>query len=342
MNESGLSPQTFGLGRFSLAGCAPFTAVVLGNSVIALHALARLGQRLGVVLPYSETMSSPFEQWLRLFDTVSRILGALEGDEHFERAKTPLGGLKVHAPFQPRQAFCTIANYRSGAIQASLDAAPAGASPDGLRAAALEACEQRLRTGQPYVSNKLPTAVIGPFDDIALPAHVQQPDWEVELGVVIGREARNVRREEAMACVAGYTVVNDITVRELVARREPSGMGTDWLQAKNAPGFLPIGPWFVPTAFVPDPYALRMTLSLNGETMQDEKAADMIFDIAAQIEYVSRHVRLLPGDLLCTGAPAGFGLHYGRFIQPGDVLEAGIEGLGRQRNECRREGTEQP
>ncbi len=318
-------------------------AVVSGDSIVALSALEALGRRVGVALPEAGAMHSPFEQWPMSFDALCRIVTEFEGSELFQKLKTSLGGLKTHAPFQPRQAFCTIANYRSGAVQARLDAARDGdsASKLELRAAALAACEQRLRCGQPYVSNKLPSSVIGPFDAIALPAHVQQPDWEVELGVVIGKEARNVRSQDAMNHVAGYTVVNDITVRELVSRHEPQGMGTDWLMAKNAPGFLPIGPWFVPAAFVPDPYALRMTLHLNGELMQDEKAGDMIFDIAAQIEYVSRHVRLLPGDLLCTGAPAGFGLHYGRFLEPGDVVQAGIGGFGSQRNVCRREGAAQ-
>lgn len=341
MEKLKLASPAFGLGRFSVAGCPPFAGVVIGDSVIALQALAPLSRRSGVFLQHASDMNSLFEQWPALFDALSGVLTGLDGDEVFEKTKIPLGSLKVHAPLQPRQAFCTISNYRSGAVQARLDSVRGNASAplDELRAAALEACEQRLRSGQPYVSTKLPTSVIGPFDTIALPVHVRQPDWEVELGVVIGKEARNVKRGDAMGHVAGYTVVNDITVRELVSRHDLQGMGTDWLAAKNAPGFLPVGPWFVPAAFVPDPYALRMTLSLNGKLMQDEKAGDMIFDIATQIEYISQHVRLLPGDLLCTGAPAGFGLHYGRFLEPGDVVQAGIDGLGGQRNECRRDGT---
>lgn len=341
MEKLELASPAFGLGRFSVAGCPPFAGVVMGDSVVALQALVSLSRRIGAFWPYATDMHSPLEQWPASFEALNRVMAEFDGSEVFEQAKIPLGSLKVHAPFQPRQAFCTIANYRSGAVQARLDSVrhDASARLDDLRAAALEACEQRLHSGQPYVSTKLPTSVIGPFDAIALPAHVRQPDWEVELGVVIGQEARNVKRQDAMRHVAGYTVVNDITVRELVSRDEPQGMGTDWLAAKNAPGFLPIGPWFVPAAFVPDPYALRMTLSLNGELMQDEKTSDMIFDIATQIEYISQHVRLLPGDLLCTGAPAGFGLHYNRFLEPGDVVRAGIDGLGSQRNVCRRDGT---
>ncbi|HEY8509347.1 MAG TPA: fumarylacetoacetate hydrolase family protein, partial [Steroidobacteraceae bacterium] len=138
----------------------------------------------------------------------------------------------------------------------------------------------------------------------------------------------------AMEFVAGYMLVNDITVRELVARPDLPRLGSDWLQSKNSPGFLPTGPFLVPAEFVPDPYAIRLQLRLNGELMQDELTSDMIFDIATQIEYISRHAQLLPGDLICTGTPAGCGTRYQRFLQPGDVLECSAEGLGTQRTVC--------
>jgi 2-keto-4-pentenoate hydratase/2-oxohepta-3-ene-1,7-dioic acid hydratase in catechol pathway len=111
-------------------------------------------------------------------------------------------------------------------------------------------------------------------------------------------------------------------------------LGSDWLQSKNAPGFLPMGPWFVPAAFVPDPYKLRLNLTLNGETMQDELVADMLFDIETQIEYISRYALLLPGDVICTGTPAGSGMRYKRFLMPGDVMEATAPGFGTQHTEC--------
>ena len=134
--------------------------------------------------------------------------------------------------------------------------------------------------------------------------------------------------------MAGYTIANDITSRELVNRPDVPQMGMDWVAAKCSPGFLPLGPLVVPAAFVSDPQALQITLKLNGQTMQDESTADMIFGVARIIEFVSRHVRLLPGDVVLTGSPSGNGTHYGRFIQDGDVLEGSIEGLGTQRNRC--------
>ena len=146
-----------------------------------------------------------------------------------------------------------------------------------------------------------------------------------------------------MACVAGYTIVNDITLRETAQpdarsfepnRFESNRLGPDWLQSKNSPGFLPSGPFLVPAAFVPDPHALHLQLTLNGETMQSAQTSGMLFDIATQIEYISQHAQLLPGDIICTGSPTNSSAHDERYLQPGDVMEATIEGLGTQRTRC--------
>jgi 2,4-diketo-3-deoxy-L-fuconate hydrolase len=182
--------------------------------------------------------------------------------------------------------------------------------------------------------------VTGPFDPIIVPFDAKKPDWELELGVVIGRHARRVSREHALAYVAGYTVVNDITLREKVFRRKTDSpeLGMDFTVSKGAPSFLPMGPYLVPAAFIADPQKLRITLELNGKVMQDEETADMIFTVARLIEYLSADVELQPGDVICTGSPAGNGMHYNRFIQEGDVLEGSITGasidLGTQRNPC--------
>jgi 2,4-diketo-3-deoxy-L-fuconate hydrolase len=114
-------------------------------------------------------------------------------------------------------------------------------------------------------------------------------------------------------------------------------MGADWLSAKNQPTFFPTGPYLVPARFVPDPLDLDITLRLNGETMQKGSTGDMIFNPAALISYLSRRVTLYPGDMIITGSPAGNGSHYGRFLQPGDVLDGEISGIGAQRNVCRAE-----
>ncbi len=193
--------------------------------------------------------------------------------------------------------------------------------------------DDRAAKGSPYIFQKSVAAVTGPNDPILIPASVKEPDWELELAVVIGRRARNVRRDQALQHVAGYTIANDITARDRVFRRdELKNLGTDWTAAKSAPTFLPLGPYLVPAAFVPDPQRLQITLSLNGQVMQDESTADMIFDVARQIEFLSSLVELRPGDVICTGSPSGNGTHHGRLLRPGDVVESTITGLGSQRN----------
>jgi len=151
---------------------------------------------------------------------------------------------------------------------------------------------------------------------------------------VIGRTARRVSAHDATRYIAGYTICNDITTRDLVYRPDLERIGTDWVRAKNRPTFLPTGPYLVPAAFIPDPDDLTITLRHNGVVRQDERAKDMIFDIPRLVSYASTLVTLNPGDLLLTGSPAGNGAHWGVFLAPGDVMEAEITGLGSQRNTC--------
>ena len=152
------------------------------------------------------------------------------------------------------------------------------------------------------------------------------------MAVVIGAPARHVNKADAMKYVAGYTIANDISNRDWVwAKGDLKALGTDWLTAKSCPTYLPVGPYMVPASQVADPQQLQVQLKLNGQTMQDESTSDMIFGVARLIEHISSIVQLWPGDLICTGSPAGNGTHYGRFLQPGDVVEGTITGLGTQR-----------
>lgn len=168
---------------------------------------------------------------------------------------------------------------------------------------------------------------------LALPAYSQVHDWELELAVVIGREAFQVSRENALDHIAGYTIVNDITTRDLVFRKDMKEIGTDWYRSKNAPGFLPTGPFLVPAEFV-DGGGLAVTLELNGEVKQDGHTSDLLFGIAALISGASETMPLLPGDLLLTGSPPGNGQHWKRFLRDGDVMTGTIEGLGTQTVRC--------
>ncbi len=185
---------------------------------------------------------------------------------------------------------------------------------------------------EPIVFNKWTTCLSGPCDPIEQPPHSTRLDWEVELGVVIGRAARYVGVGEALKYVAGYCTLNDVSERQFQI-----GRGSQWDKGKGCDGFGPVGPWLVTADEVGDPQNLALRLSVNGQLMQDGHTRDMIFGVAQIVSYLSHFMTLLPGDLIATGTPAGVGLGMKppRFLQPGDVVELEIQGLGTQRQEVR-------
>jgi 2-keto-4-pentenoate hydratase/2-oxohepta-3-ene-1,7-dioic acid hydratase in catechol pathway len=307
----------FGLGTFSRDGGAAFAGLVLDDRVVPL--------------PEGTTVRALLDDWARSLEDLHELAERPPADGH------ELSELRVLPPVLPcGQLFQAGANYKQHLVE--LMSAPRDRMHHILSeeelAAARATLDERVRTGRPYVFLGLPHSVCGAHDDLVLPAAVGKPDWELELAVVIGTVARNVSRDDALGVVAGYTICNDITARDHVYRPDIPGIGTDWLAGKNWPGFFPIGPYVVPSAFLDDPMDLQITLRLNGEVMQDSSTADMMFDIARLIEHTSSIAELRPGDVLLTGSPAGNGVYYGRFLQPGDVIESEITGLGRQRNRC--------
>ncbi|MGY1812342.1 fumarylacetoacetate hydrolase family protein [Blastococcus sp. SYSU D00820] len=275
------------------------------------------------------------DRWSEVLPVVADAVAALSASGAWAAEAVPVSDLRVLAPVRPRQVFQSGANYRTHVVQLQIAAARgSGQDPEVVRQEAEEMMRRRAETGTPYVFIGLPSALCGPFDDVVLPGTGTQHDWELELAAVIGRTTYRVSREHALDSVAGYTIVNDVTTRDRVFRPDMPGLGTDWLAGKNAPTFLPTGPWLVPAAFVPDPMDLTVTLRLNGEVMQDESTSDMIFDVAQLISHVSEITPLQPGDLVLTGSPAGNGAHYGRYLTPGDVMTGSITGLGTQQNAC--------
>jgi 2-keto-4-pentenoate hydratase/2-oxohepta-3-ene-1,7-dioic acid hydratase in catechol pathway len=328
----------FALGTFSIAGAPPFAGLVLDELVIALGALQPVAHSLGRVLAGSD-INQLLAQWEPNLTTLRALVAALrtpEGAAALALA-VPVAQLRVHAPLLPRQIYCGSANYRKHVIDLILDR-PTSVDPnvplEERRKYAEALMDHRAAHGKPYAFIKVPSCVVGPFDDVVLPFDMTQPDWELELGVIIGKTARRVPRARALEYVAGYTIGNDLTAREMLARPDMPGLGSDWLSAKCAPTFLPLGPYFIPAEFVPDPQNVQITLKLNGKTMQDESTGDMIFTVARLIEWLSTQVELQPGDLIMTGSPSGNGTHYNRYLQPGDVMEGSITGLGTQRNTC--------
>jgi 2-keto-4-pentenoate hydratase/2-oxohepta-3-ene-1,7-dioic acid hydratase in catechol pathway len=254
-----------------------------------------------------------------------------------------LAGLDVRCPVSPGQILQAGANYRKHVVDIVLAERRAGLSVTGhdsgvpeeeVREWAEGMMDERARTGAPYVFAGLPSALAGPYDDIALPERGEKHDWELELAAVIGRPARYLTRENALDHVAGYTICNDLTTRDLVYRTDLKAIGSDWFAAKNAPTFLPTGPFLVPARFVRDPADLRITLRHNGIVRQDESTADMLFGLPAILAYITGVTELRPGDLVLTGSPAGNGAHWGVFLAEGDLIEGEITGLGAQRNRC--------
>lgn len=265
------------------------------------------------------------ESWERLAVAAAQADGWVDVDS-----------VRFAAPVAPRQVLQTGANYRTHVIDLVV-AGRAATDPrpiEELRAWAADMMDTRAREGIPYFFIGLPSAVVGADETLTLPGYSDQHDWELELAVVIGKPAFRIGPDAALDHVAGYTIVNDITTRDLVFRQDMKEIGTDWYRAKNAPGFLPTGPFLVPAAFVPDPGRLRIVLELNGRTMQDATTDDLLFDIPRLISAASQNMPLLPGDLLLTGSPAGNGIVHGRMLRDGDVMTAQIEGLGTQVVHC--------
>ncbi|MFW2542206.1 fumarylacetoacetate hydrolase family protein [Primorskyibacter sp. 2E107] len=181
---------------------------------------------------------------------------------------------------------------------------------------------------EPILFSKATSALSGPFDDVVIPRKSTKGDWEVELGVVIGKSASYVSEEDALDYVAGYCTINDVSEREFQIER----LG-QWIKGKSAPTFGPTGPYLVTADEVGDPQNLRVSLDLNGETVQDSNTSDMIFSVREIVSYMSQFMELQPGDIIATGTPSGVGMGMKpqRFLKPGDVMEIEVHGLGRQR-----------
>jgi len=218
-----------------------------------------------------------------------------------------LSGLRVGAPVaRPGAVICIGQNYVAHAAETG--------SPPPV---------------DPIIFFKHPGTVIGPDDDVRIPKGSQKTDWEVELCVVMGRTARYTSSPaEALACVGGYAIANDVSERAFQMERSHG----QWSKGKCCETFNPLGPWLVPADEIPDPQALRLRSWVNGELRQDSSTADMIFSVAVIIHELSQYMVLEPGDIVNTGTPQGVALS-GRFpyLRAGDVMELEVEGLGRQR-----------
>jgi len=191
------------------------------------------------------------------------------------------------------------------------------------------AAESKLPVpAEPVVFGKWTSAIVGPNDDIEIPRGSTRTDWEVELGVVIGRSGRYIDEADALSYVAGYCVIHDVSEREFQLDR-----GGTWDKGKGCDTFGPLGPWLVTADEIADPHALRLWLEVDGRRFQDGNTTHMIFQVPRLISYLSGMMSLHPGDVISTGTPAGVGLGQKPpvYLRPGNVVRLGIDGLGEQR-----------
>ncbi|MGZ3714813.1 MAG: fumarylacetoacetate hydrolase family protein [Ktedonobacterales bacterium] len=283
------------------------------------------GVRIGVVrgetiidLARADVLSGE-EAGPELRDMLALIDGGVEALHRAEalaeaglpQALRPLAGVELLAPIpRPRKnIFAVGRNYAEHAAES------------------LRAIGQQMKLPEyPNIFTKAVTTVTGPRADIPYDATVtSELDWEVELGVIIGRGGRHIPREEALAHVWGYTVVNDITARDIQNKA-----GVQWFQGKSLDGSCPMGPWIVTADEIPDPQHLRLRLWVNDVLKQDDTTEHMLFDVAAIISALSRVLTLEPGDILATGTPSGVGFARTppEFLRPGDVMRTEVEGIG--------------
>jgi 2-keto-4-pentenoate hydratase/2-oxohepta-3-ene-1,7-dioic acid hydratase in catechol pathway len=231
------------------------------------------------------------------------------------QAHAPLADAELLAPIpRPRRnVFCLGRNYAEHARES------------------LQAIGQPIKlTEYPNVFTKATTAITGPYADIPFdPAVTEELDWEIELAAVIGRAGRHIPAVDALSHVFGYTIMNDVTARDI--QHKP---GIQWFQGKSLDASSPLGPWLVTADELPNPQSLALTLRVNGAIKQQDSTANMLFDVATVITTLSKVLTLEPGDIIATGTPAGVGFSRRppEFLRPGDVMESEIEGIGVMRN----------
>lgn len=319
---TGLRSGSFGIATLADAARS-FPALVLPD-----------GGVIDVAGLYSDTHAL-FNDWPRAFDRLVD-LAAQPG-----RATASFAELRALAPLAHPNLLMAGANYKTHVAQMLTknkfnqhNRLP-GESDEAFYQRNYAMMEQRAREGTPFFWTGLHSSIIGANDDVVLPLLGEQPDWELELGVVIGRHARYASVEEAASLIAGYVIVNDLGTVD-VFRRTDIPWGYDWV-SKHQPTFKPMGPFIVPAAFFDREAQTRIQLRLNGELMQDWPTDDMVFKPEQLLAYASERINLTPGDILSTGSPPGNGMHHGRFLADGDVIDSTITGLGHQRNRCRAE-----
>lgn len=232
----------------------------------------------------------------------------------------PLAETKLLAPIlRPEKILCVAVNYVSHGKEQNV-----------------------TPSAEPYFFTKFRNALAGPGDDILIPKVSKKVDWEVELAVIIGKKGKYIPRESAMDYIAGYSIANDVSFRDLQFPpgypEKPNPLGLDWVKGKSLDGAFPLGPWLVTKDEIRDPHNLKISLKVNGETKQDSTTGEMVVKIDRLIESTSNGITLQPGDIISTGTPLGVALFSGQpFLKPGDIVESSISEIGTLTNGVRSE-----
>jgi 2-keto-4-pentenoate hydratase/2-oxohepta-3-ene-1,7-dioic acid hydratase in catechol pathway len=294
----------FGLVRFAAAD-GPRLGVLVGDRI------GDAGEALTPVVGRGAGMLAVLEAWDAALPVLLELAKAVAAGKVTNTLTA--AGARLLAPLpRPVNLYCAFANYVDHMKE--MGGQPADKTSE-----------------DPFIFQTPVTAVCNPGDPILLPPGMDRTDWEGELAAVIGRPARNLSPDEALSCVAGYTILHDVSIRG-GARRGANGGRPDFLASKGRASFKPMGPVMIPARFIPDPQALRLQTRVSGVLKQDSNTGQMIFSTAELIAWVSQLTGVVPGDVFATGTPAGVGMPKGTFLKPGDVVEIEIEGIGRLSN----------
>jgi 2-keto-4-pentenoate hydratase/2-oxohepta-3-ene-1,7-dioic acid hydratase in catechol pathway len=317
-------------------------ATGLRTNSFALATLADGGRAFPALVGSDGTVTDLSDRFRDLHQVVDdwtanlELIGNLWADT--TRPTRPLQGLRPLPLLAHPNLFGAGANYKTHSAQMltknefNQHNRKPGETDEEFYQRNLEFMERRSREGTPFAWTGLHSALVGATDDVVLPALGEEPDWELELGVVLGGTGRFLTPDEGHELIAGYTIVNDLGTVDIF-RRTDVPWGYDWI-SKHQPTFKPTGPFLVPARFFTLDDSIRTTLQVNGRVMQDWPTNDMIFSPAQFVAYLSEHVRLTPGDIVFMGSPPGNGKHHGRFLHDGDVIDSAVTYLGRQRNRC--------
>jgi 2,4-didehydro-3-deoxy-L-rhamnonate hydrolase len=300
--------QATAIGRYQTADNKQKLALVIDDQLYELAAMREAGINIGE--DWSDHgVGAMLNEWQRYAPELKS--GLAEAERLARGGKLNAlenSAIRVLAPFRPERIFCAASNYIEHANEMGTVLAAKADS-------------------KPYMFLKLRNTVIGPNDEIRLPPETSQLDWEIELAAVIGIAGRRISAARALDHVAGYSIVNDISARDLNVRGDYP-FKFDWFQGKCHDTFAPFGPWMVPAWSIAEPQALDMRLTVNGEEMQKDSTRNMIWTVREQIAYLSTVVTLEPGDVIATGTPTGVGMGRGIYLKPGDVVSASIDGIG--------------